>query len=93
MAVSPARWPYALDPTAGARVPAPAARTVTGGTVLIDPKTKRVTIPVSKDIDLIRERIKRDTGIDMSYAQIFNFLIHFYVERASEPKSKWRSLS
>lgn len=93
MAVSPARWPYALDPTAGARIPAPAASTDTGGTVLIDPKTKRITVPVTKDIDLIRERIKRDTGIDMTYVQIFNFLIHFYVERASEPKSKWRSLS
>lgn len=93
MAVSPTRWPYALDPTAGARVPAPAASTDTGGTVLIDPKTKRITVPVTKDIDLIRERIKRDTGIDMTYVQIFNFLIHFYVERASEPKSKWRSLS
>ena len=93
MAVSPARWPYALDPTAGARVPAPAASTDTGGTVLIDPKTKRITVPVTKDIDLIRERIKRDTGIDMTYVQIFNFLIHFYVERVNEPKSKWRSLS
>ena len=82
-----------VDPTAGTRVPAPAARTATGGTVLIDPKTKRITVPVTKDIDLIRERIKRDTGIDMTYVQIFNFLIHFYVERANEPKSKWRSLS
>lgn len=60
---------------------------------MIDPKTKRITIPVSKDIDLIRERIANDTGIRMTYAQIFNFLIHFYVERANEPKSKWRSLT
>lgn len=60
---------------------------------MIDPKTKRVTIPISKDIDLIRDRIRKDTGIAMSYAQIFNFLIHFYVERANEPKSKWRSLT
>lgn len=60
---------------------------------LIDSKTKRVTIPVSRDIDLIRDRLAADTGIVMSYSQIFNFLIHFYVERASEPKSKWRSLS
>lgn len=59
----------------------------------IDPNSKRITMPISKDIDLIRERIKRDTGIIMSYSQIFNFLIHFYVERANEPKSKWRSLS
>ena len=60
---------------------------------MIDPKTKRVTIPVSRDIDLIRDRLKGDTGIEMSYAQIFNFLIHFYVQRANEPKSKWRSMS
>ena len=56
-------------------------------------KYKRITVPVTKDIDLIRKRIHNDTGIDMTYVQIFNFLIHFYVERANEPKSKWRSLS
>lgn len=60
---------------------------------LIDPKTKRITIPVSKDIDLIRDRLRGDTGIEMTYVQIFNFLIHFYVQRANEPKSKWRALS
>ena len=60
---------------------------------MIDPKTKRITIPVTKDIDLIRDRLKSDTGITMSYTQIFNFLIHFYVERANEPKSKWKSLT
>jgi hypothetical protein len=60
---------------------------------MIDHKTKRVTIPVSQDIDKIRDRLAADTGITMSYAQIFNFLIHFYVERANEPKSKWKSLT
>jgi hypothetical protein len=60
---------------------------------MIDHKTKRVTIPVSCDIDKIRDRLAADTGITMTYSQVFNFLIHFYVERASEPKSKWRSLS
>jgi hypothetical protein len=81
-----------VDATAGVRVSAPAAQPVTGGTILIDPKTKRVTIPVSNTIDVIRDRLKHDTGITMSYAQIFNFLIHFYVERANEPKSKWKTL-
>jgi hypothetical protein len=55
--------------------------------------TKRVTIPVSSDIDKIRDRLAADTGIVMSYSQVFNFLIHFYVERANEPKSKWKSLT
>lgn len=60
---------------------------------MIEAKTKRITLPVSKTVDEIRERLKTDTGINMSYVQIFNFLIHFYMERANEPKSKWRSLS
>ena len=60
---------------------------------MINPKTKRVTIPVSKDIDLIRNRLAQDTGIIMSYSQVFNFLIHFYVSKANEPKSKWKALS
>lgn len=60
---------------------------------MIDHKTKRITIPVSCDIDKIRDRLAADTGIIMTYSQVFNFLIHFYVERANEPKSKWKSLS
>ncbi len=55
--------------------------------------TKRITLPVSHDIDKIRDRLERDTGVRMTYTQVFNFLVHFYVERANEPKSKWRSLS
>jgi hypothetical protein len=56
-------------------------------------KHKRITVPISQDIDLIRKRIHNDTGIDMTYVQIFNFLIHFYLQRANEPKSKWAALS
>ena len=56
-------------------------------------KIKRITIPVSTDIDKIRDRLADDTGITMTYTQVFNFLVHFYMERANEPKSKWRSLS
>jgi len=56
-------------------------------------KTKRITIPVSTDIDLIRNRLAADTGITMTYTQVFNFLVHFYMERANEPKTKWRVLS
>lgn len=56
-------------------------------------ENKRITIPVSADIDKIRDRLAADTGITMTYTQVFNFLVHFYVERANEPKSKWKSLS
>jgi len=54
-------------------------------------KMKRITIPVSTDIDLIRERLAADTGILMTYTQVFNFLVHFYIQRANEPKTQWRS--
>jgi len=60
-------------------------------THLIDPKLKRITIPVSKDIDRIRERLSADTGILMNYSQIFNFLIHFYMTHAAEPRTRWQS--
>jgi hypothetical protein len=56
-------------------------------------KLKRITIPVSPDIDKIRNKLKSDTGVEMTYTQAFNFLIHFYMERANEPKTKWRSLT
>jgi hypothetical protein len=55
-------------------------------------KTKRVTIPISSEIDVVRKKLAKDTGVIMSYNQIINFLIHFYVERANEPKSKWAPL-
>ena len=47
------------------------------GEAMIDSKTKRITLKVSKDIDLIRDRLAADTGIEMTYNQIFNLsLIH-----------------
>jgi hypothetical protein len=55
-------------------------------------KLKRITVPVSTDIEKIRDKLKRDTGVDMTYTQAFNFLIHFYIQRANEPKSQWRGL-
>lgn len=58
---------------------------------MIAPETKRITIPVSETIDEIRERLRADTGITMTYSQVFNFLIHFYVSHASEPRTQWRS--
>ena len=60
---------------------------------MINPKLKRITIPVSLDVDLIRDRLAADTGIHMTYTQVFNFLIHFYVKRANEPKSNWKALT
>jgi len=54
--------------------------------------SKRITISVSDDIDTIRNHLAKDTGISMTYVQIFNFLIHFYLTHAQEPKTRWASL-
>lgn len=52
-------------------------------------KSKRVTIFVDEDIDKIRDFIAQQTGVQMSYVQVFDHLIHFYVQHAAEPRTKW----
>lgn len=54
--------------------------------------TKRLTVQVDKDIDLIRDHLRKETGIDHSYVQVFQYLINFYMTRANEPRSKWAPL-
>jgi hypothetical protein len=56
-------------------------------------QSKRITVPVDQAIDIIRERLKADTGIEMSYVQLFNFLIHFYLKHSNEPRTKWQTLT
>jgi hypothetical protein len=51
--------------------------------------TKRITIEVDQDIDRIREFISTQTGVRMTYVQLFNHLIHFYIKHANEPRTKW----
>jgi hypothetical protein len=50
---------------------------------------KRVTVPVDQGIDKIKEFIQEQTGVEMTYVQIFNHLIHFYMKHAAEPRTKW----
>jgi hypothetical protein len=54
--------------------------------------TKRITVNVSQDVDLIRETLAQNTGIKMSYIQIFNYLIHFYLKHCNEPRTRWTEL-
>ena len=61
-------------------------------------KTKRITMPVSEEIEHIRERLTSDTGVKMTYNQTISFLIHFYITQnlpkisviSAEPKTQWR---
>jgi hypothetical protein len=50
---------------------------------------KRITIPVDADIERIREFVQQQTGVHMTYTQLFNHLIHFYIQHAAEPRTKW----
>jgi hypothetical protein len=50
---------------------------------------KRITVPVHEDIDKIREQILLDTGIKMTYGQVFNWLIHFYKQHKT--LTTWRA--
>ena len=55
-------------------------------------RNKRITVDVKPEIDKIRDRIKADTGVTMTYVQTFDFLIDFYMKHANEPRTQWRNL-
>lgn len=58
-------------------------------------KPKRITLPVSGDIEAIRDQLTHDTGIKMTYNQVINYLIHFYMVRTQQPdapRTVWRKL-
>ena len=62
-------------------------------------KTKRITLPVSEEIENIRNRLTSDTGVKMTYNQTISFLIHFYITRTlppvttfDQPKTQWRAV-
>ena len=51
---------------------------------------KRITISVNADIDVIRDHIKATMGLDMTYVQLFNYLIHYYKVNSTIPKTVWK---
>jgi hypothetical protein len=51
--------------------------------------TKRITIFVDEQVDGIRSFIHEQTGVKMSYVQVIDHLIHFYIKHANEPRTKW----
>jgi hypothetical protein len=55
-------------------------------------KTKRITVDVTSDVDVIRDQIESDHGVKMTYVQLINFLAHFYIKHANEPKTQWKPL-
>jgi len=51
--------------------------------------TKRITVEVAESVDDIRDFIQGQTGVRMTYVQVFDHLIHFYIKHANEPRTKW----
>lgn len=54
--------------------------------------SKRITIPITKNIDAIRAQIQSDMGIELTYAQTIDFLIHFYSTKKIQPLTQWRPI-
>jgi sensor domain CHASE-containing protein len=55
-------------------------------------RNKRITVEVKNDIEKIREKIKAETGVTMTYVQTFDFLIDFYMKHANVPRTQWAVL-
>ena len=53
-------------------------------------KTKRITIPITGNVDAIRKQLQSDHGVAFTYAQTIDFLINFYRKRTQQPQTEWR---
>jgi hypothetical protein len=52
-------------------------------------KKKRLTVFVSQDIDKIRQRLYEETGVLMTYVQLFDYLINYYYKN-QKVQTTWR---
>jgi chorismate mutase len=43
-------------------------------------KDKRITIFVDERIEDVRKKIEENTGVNATYVQTFDFLIHYYLK-------------
>ena len=54
--------------------------------------SKRITLPITQNLNDVREQIKSDMGIELTYTQLIDFLIHFYLNKSGQPKTQWRPM-
>ena len=54
--------------------------------------SKRITLPITEKFDEIKAELEAELGIEMTYHQIINILIHFYSTRTAQPKTQWRPI-
>lgn len=51
---------------------------------------KRVTIPISGNIDSIKAQLHEELGIELTYAQLIDYLIKFYRQEKQPIKTEWK---
>lgn len=54
--------------------------------------SKRITLPISEKAEEIKNQLEEDLGIELTYSQVFNILIHFYSSKTTQPKTQWRPI-
>ena len=42
------------------------------------PRTKRITVGISGNIEAIKKQLQEEHGIEYSYAQLIDYLINYY---------------
>ena len=55
-------------------------------------KTKRITIPITGNLDALRKQLQEEHGIEFTYTQTVDFLINFYRKRTQQPKTTWANM-
>jgi len=54
--------------------------------------SKRITLPISVKVDEIKNHLQEELGIEMTYSQVIDYLIHFYSSKTAQPKTQWRPI-
>ena len=53
------------------------------------PRTKRITVGISGNIEAIKKQLQEEHGIEYSYAQLIDYLINYY-RKAQRPTTTMR---
>jgi len=56
-------------------------------------ETRRITLYIDEHIDKIREKVKTDTGVSMTYNQTFDYLINHYMKTTNMPRTVWADVA
>lgn len=52
-------------------------------------KTKRITLTITGNVDLVKKNIENRLGVQLSYAQLIDYLIHHY-RKYNNPATSWQ---